>query len=195
MLKALGICPTCTVEEWAFGNIALDEEPEKTREEACGGSGGVGDGSGEKSEAEGISHMFREEGEQRLGFGILDNGNGLELRYLRELSLGGMLAPEIGKLSNLRALVLYKNNFSGDIPKEVAEPTMLELLDLRGNNLTGTIPIEIGHMLSLKYLLLCENKFQESIPTEFGKLTMSFKLQCDQDLSSNEATEIDCINS
>lgn len=53
--------------------------------------------------------------------------------------------------------VLYKNNFSGDIPKEIAGLTMLELLDVRGNNLTGTIPTEIGHMLSLKHLWVLRN--------------------------------------
>lgn len=48
--------------------------------------------------------------------------------------------------------VLYKNNFSGIIPKEIGYLNMLELLDLRNNNLNGTIPMEIGEMLSLKHL-------------------------------------------
>ncbi len=48
--------------------------------------------------------------------------------------------------------VLFKNHFSGAIPKEIAELTKLEQLDLRDNNLSGTIPAEIGRMMSLKRL-------------------------------------------
>lgn len=48
--------------------------------------------------------------------------------------------------------VLFKNNFSGAIPKELGQLTKLEQLDLRDNNLSGAIPAEIGRMLSLKHL-------------------------------------------
>lgn len=54
--------------------------------------------------------------------------------------------------------VLYKNRFSGTIPKEFGGLTKLQLLDLRDNNLGGIIPGEIGSLLSLKRLwvnLLC----------------------------------------
>ncbi|XP_043689766.1 protein MALE DISCOVERER 2-like [Telopea speciosissima] len=103
---------------------------------------------------------------------------------LEGLSLGGTLAPELGTLSHLRSLILYKNHFSSVIPKEIGGLTMLELLDLRDNNLSGTIPTEIGEMLSLKRLLLCGNNFQGSIPPEVGKLKFLSELQSDQNLSS-----------
>lgn len=48
--------------------------------------------------------------------------------------------------------VLFKNHFSGAIPKELADLTKMEQLDLRDNNLSGTIPAEIGRMRSLKRL-------------------------------------------
>lgn len=48
--------------------------------------------------------------------------------------------------------VLYKNKFSGVIPKEIGRLTMLQLMDLRNNNLGGPIPKEVEEMLSLKQL-------------------------------------------
>ncbi|KAK8335959.1 hypothetical protein V6Z12_A09G089300 [Gossypium hirsutum] len=113
---------------------------------------------------------------------------------LSALSLEGTLAPELGKLSNLRSLVLYKNHFSGAIPKEFGELTKLELLDLRENDLGGTIPAEIGKMLSLKRLLLCDNKLEGSIPSDLGRLNLLSKLQYDENLTSTSATGIGCIN-
>eukprot|EP00268_Persea_americana_P033210 TRINITY_DN32944_c0_g2_i3.p1 TRINITY_DN32944_c0_g2~~TRINITY_DN32944_c0_g2_i3.p1 ORF type:complete len:693 (+),score=153.99 TRINITY_DN32944_c0_g2_i3:250-2328(+) len=113
---------------------------------------------------------------------------------LSDFSLGGMLAPEIGKLSNLRSLVLYKNSFFGAIPKELAELTMLEVLDLRSNKLNGTIPTEIGDMLSLKHLLICDNDFQGSMPFEIEKPNMLIELQYDENLASDSSSGINCIN-
>ena len=48
--------------------------------------------------------------------------------------------------------VLYKNSFSGTIPKELGDLDKLELLDLRGNDLTGCIPAEIARVLLSKNL-------------------------------------------
>lgn len=48
--------------------------------------------------------------------------------------------------------VLYENQFTGYIPKEIGGLKKLEILDLRVNNLIGTIPAEIGQMQSLKHL-------------------------------------------
>ncbi|MFQ6670269.1 hypothetical protein Gotur_035266 [Gossypium turneri] len=61
----------------------------------------------------------------------------VQMLDLSSLALKGTLAPELGKLSDLRSLVLYRNRFSGVIPKEFGELTKLELLDLRENDLSG----------------------------------------------------------
>ncbi|XVF25635.1 hypothetical protein REPUB_Repub13aG0230300 [Reevesia pubescens] len=124
-----------------------------------------------------------------LGIHCVDNK--VQMLDLSALSLEGTLAPELGKLSNLRSLVLYKNHFSGAIPKEFGELTKLELLDLRENNLGGTIPAEISKMLSLKRLLLCDNKFE---PSDLGKLNLLSELQFDENLTSILATGIGCVN-
>ncbi|XP_072998811.1 protein MALE DISCOVERER 1 isoform X1 [Typha latifolia] len=111
----------------------------------------------------------------------------VEMLNLTGLGLGGKLANGIGKLSHLRSLVLYKNNFYGAIPKEIGGLTMLELLDLSSNNLDGTIPVELGEMHSLKYLLLCDNKFRGA--------TSSVKMQeCNRSFYHDEATRVRCVN-
>ncbi|KAE8700546.1 putative LRR receptor-like serine/threonine-protein kinase MRH1 [Hibiscus syriacus] len=118
----------------------------------------------------------------------------VQMLDLGALSLEGTLAPELGKLSDLRSLVLYKNHFSGAIPKEFGELTKLELLDLRKNNLSGMIPSEILSMLSLKHLLLGDNKFDSCIPSELWKLNLLSELQLDENLMPMLTTAIGCVN-
>ncbi|KAF3452131.1 hypothetical protein FNV43_RR08228 [Rhamnella rubrinervis] len=118
----------------------------------------------------------------------------VQMLNMTGLSLEGTLAPEIGKLSHLRALVLCKNHFSGEIPKEIGGLTELELLDLRDNNLSGNIPADIGRMISLQRLLLCDNSFEGSIPLELGRLHLLSECQFDAYLASSETTGIACLN-
>ncbi|XP_040972335.1 protein MALE DISCOVERER 2 isoform X2 [Gossypium hirsutum] len=94
----------------------------------------------------------------------------------------------------VQMLVLYRNRFSGVIPKEFGELTKLELLDLRENDLSGMVPAEIGEMSSLKCLLLYDNKFEGKIPSEFGKLKLLSELQFYKNLASILATRIGCAN-
>ncbi|KAE9601191.1 hypothetical protein Lal_00023858 [Lupinus albus] len=100
----------------------------------------------------------------------------VQMLDLNGLSLEGTLAPELGKLSHLKSLVLRKNKFSGTIPKELGDLGKLELLDLRENNLTGSIPSEIVRMLSLKRLLVCDNKIEGD--TEFFDNCLSTFFGC-----------------
>ncbi|KAK7290393.1 hypothetical protein RIF29_04788 [Crotalaria pallida] len=90
-------------------------------------------------------------------FGVHCVDGRVQMLHLNELSLEGTLAPELGRLSHLKSLVLCKNNFSGTIPKELGNLAMLELLDLRENNLTGSIPAEIGRMSLLKHFVWQSN--------------------------------------
>ncbi|KAK3027916.1 hypothetical protein RJ639_040599 [Escallonia herrerae] len=121
-------------------------------------------------------------------------GGQVQMLNLNGLSLGGVLAPELGKLIHLRTLVLSQNQFYGAIPKEFGGLGMLEVLDLRDNNLSGAIPVEIGEMQSLKRLLLCNNKFEGSIPFELVKLNLLSELQFDENLNSAFAAGIVCPN-
>ncbi|XP_031504108.1 protein MALE DISCOVERER 2-like [Nymphaea colorata] len=107
---------------------------------------------------------------------------------LSEFALGGILAPEIGKLSNLRSLILYRNNFSGVIPKEIHTLTKLELLDLRHNNLDGQIPAEFRNLLSMKHVLLCNNNFEDGLLPELRNLCIRLVVQSSQGfLGSSES--------
>ncbi|KAL1289059.1 hypothetical protein HN51_057507 [Arachis hypogaea] len=90
-------------------------------------------------------------------FGVRCVDGKVQTLDLKGLSLEGILAPELGKLSHLKSLILRKNNFSGAIPEELGDLAKLELLDLRENNLSGIIPTEIVRLLLLKHLLLCNN--------------------------------------
>lgn len=126
-------------------------------------------------------------------FGVHCIDGKVETLNLKGLSLGGTLAPELGKLRHLRSLVLQKNNFSGAIPKEYGNLILLEVLDLRGNNLSGKVPAKMGEMISLGHLLLCVDKFQDST-SPFGTLGMLSELKCEQNLPFHVPTELGCMN-
>ncbi|KAK8938005.1 putative LRR receptor-like serine/threonine-protein kinase [Platanthera guangdongensis] len=100
----------------------------------------------------------------------------VEMLNLQGMKLGGILTPELGKLNNLKALVLSANNFTGAIPNEFGGLLMLELLDLRSNNLSGSIPSAIGDLPSLTCLLLSENKFEGANPSWMEKTCMNQKI-------------------
>ncbi|KAJ6333399.1 hypothetical protein OIU77_009297 [Salix suchowensis] len=121
-------------------------------------------------------------------------GGKVQILDLSGLSLEGTLAPELGKLVNLRSLVLHRNCFTGTIPKEIGELSKLELLDLRNNNFSGAIPEEIGRVLSLKYLLLRDNRFEGSIPPEIRRRNLLYELQFDGNLASGATTGVSCVN-
>ncbi|ESQ40647.1 hypothetical protein EUTSA_v10013141mg [Eutrema salsugineum] len=59
---------------------------------------------------------------------------------LRDLSLQGTLAPELGNLTHLKSLILRNNSFSGKVPEEVTELQELEILDLCDNNFGEPFP-------------------------------------------------------
>ena len=118
----------------------------------------------------------------------------VQMLDLRGLSLEGTLTPHLGKLKNLKSLVLYKNNFSGTIPKELGDLDNLEVLDLRENNLTGNIPAEIGRMLLLKKLLVDENKVEGSVSQELGRVGLPSKSLFIDNYSSPMTSLFHCKN-
>lgn len=95
-------------------------------------------------------------------FGVRCVDDKVQMLVLANLSLEGTLAPELGKLSHLKSIVLCKNGFSGTIPKELGDLDKLEFLDLRENNLSGSIPAGMDRMLLSKQLLICDNKIEGS---------------------------------
>ncbi|KAJ0084490.1 hypothetical protein Patl1_31048 [Pistacia atlantica] len=92
-------------------------------------------------------------------------------KNLRDLCLGGTLAPELGKLPKLKSIILRNNSFFGTIPKEIGELKELEVLDLGCNNFSGTFPSDFGNKLSLTTLLLDNNQYLDGISPELYELT------------------------
>uniref|UniRef100_A0A161ZN47 Protein kinase domain-containing protein n=1 Tax=Daucus carota subsp. sativus TaxID=79200 RepID=A0A161ZN47_DAUCS len=95
-------------------------------------------------------------------------------RNLKNLRLGGTIAPDLRNLVHLKSIILRNNSFSGTIPKEIRELNELEVLDLGYNRLSGLLPSDLN--LQLSVLLLDNNEFTV-IPSEIDeiKLLSEFK--------------------
>ena len=77
-------------------------------------------------------------------YGVYTDANGRvsQLR-LPVNQLSGEIPPELGSLSNLAVLHLYRNELSGNIPPELGSLSNLREIFLRGNQLSGCIPTEL----------------------------------------------------
>ena len=110
----------------------------------------------------------------------LDESGRVTQLNLSSRQLSGTIPAELGRLLNLRALLLDRNQLSGEIPKELGELSSLLSLGLQENQLTGEIPKELGGLSNLDGLLLNNNQLSGEIPKEFGKL-FSLKILILQD--------------
>ena len=103
------------------------------------------------------------------GVKLDDNGR---VRILERLTvnLRGSIPPELGQLSELLELRLFRNTLSGSIPPELGRLVNLEDLNLGTNQLSGSIPPELGQLVNLKNLDLWRNQLTGSIPPELGQI-------------------------
>ena len=69
---------------------------------------------------------------------------------LSDTRLRGSIPAELGQLTYLKSLYLYKNYLKGSIPAELGNLTNLTSLILGENNLSGSIPVELGNLLSTR---------------------------------------------
>ncbi|TKW22984.1 hypothetical protein SEVIR_4G263500v4 [Setaria viridis] len=84
----------------------------------------------------------------------------LQRLLLPSNKIQGTLDPErIAKLSNLVALDLGYNRFTGQLPESISQLPKLEELRLGKNNLTGTLPPALSNWTSLRCLDLRSNSF------------------------------------
>ena len=75
--------------------------------------------------------------------------------------LTGQIPEQLNKCTNLRRLIMEKNELSGTIPSVLGELTHLDFFVTTDNNLSGSMPAEICDNVdsgSLKYLFTdCED--------------------------------------
>ncbi|KAF8101733.1 hypothetical protein N665_0201s0054 [Sinapis alba] len=82
----------------------------------------------------------------------------------------GPLPPELGKLDQLRLLMLHNNNLYGSIPTALGNCTSLEEIYLQNNFFSGPIPSEMGNLSRLKNMDISNNDLTGAIPVSLGKL-------------------------
>jgi hypothetical protein len=85
--------------------------------------------------------------------------------------LAGEIPPELGRISNIRALNLSHNNLSGPIPITFSNLKQIESLDLSSNNLNGKIPPQLTELTFLAVFNVSHNNLSGSTPdrkNQFG---------------------------
>ncbi|KAL4610090.1 hypothetical protein ACB092_08G027200 [Castanea dentata] len=110
-------------------------------------------------------------------FGVECSDGNVVILNLKDLCLGGTVAPELGKLAYIKSIILRNNSFSGNIPKEIGDLKNLEVLDLGYNNFSGSFPSDFSNNLSLTTLLLDNNDFLGNLSPELYELKTLSEIQ------------------
>ncbi|XP_059644625.1 receptor-like protein EIX2 [Cornus florida] len=84
--------------------------------------------------------------------------------------------------SNVAALYLRDNFFSGPIPHEIEKMPHLTDLDISWNSLSGSIPLSIGNLKALNTLVISNNRLSGRIPEFWNNLPDLYIV----DLSNNK---------
>ena len=78
--------------------------------------------------------------------------------------MSGPIPSELGRLPNLKWLILGHNRLSGPIPAELGNLSNLTLLKLSGNDLSGEIPTGLERLTNLTLLWLAHRELEGCIP-------------------------------
>lgn len=125
-------------------------------------------------------------------FGINCSDGIVVVLNLKDLCLGGTLAPELGELYHIKSIILRNNSFSGMIPSEIADLEELEMLDLGYNNFSGSIPSNLGNNFSLSILLLDNNYYLGGLSPELNHLQMLSEHQVDENQLRDDSVQANC---
>ncbi|CAI7733421.1 unnamed protein product [Closterium sp. NIES-54] len=110
-------------------------------------------------------------------------GRVIRLNLSNQNLKGPLPGQELAKLVALKRLDLGFNNFTGEIPIELADISSITYLSLESNQIEGALPEWIGsEWTSLVHLRLASNQFSGQIPNGFGQLKNLVML----DLASNQ---------
>lgn len=96
-----------------------------------------------------------------------DSGRIVEL-MLNEIGLNGILPDEIGNLTALRDISIYKNELRGRLPESIGGLIDLVSADFSNNEFSGEIPQFFGRMPQLEALNLNFNAFSGTLPPNLG---------------------------
>jgi Leucine-rich repeat (LRR) protein len=95
--------------------------------------------------------------------------------------LVGKFPPDIGRLYEMKVLVVNDNDFqSSSIPTTIGNCTKLTIVNLSGAEFAGIIPAELGDLIELDQLHLHVNGLIGHIPEALGKLVKITELNLDQ---------------
>ncbi|CAN6289563.1 unnamed protein product [Urochloa humidicola] len=91
---------------------------------------------------------------------------------LSTMGIKGVLAADIGQLSDLQSLDLsFNNDLGGVLTPTIGNLKQLTTLILAGCSFHGTIPDELGTLPKLSYMALNSNQFSGKIPASLGNLS------------------------
>lgn len=123
-------------------------------------------------------------------FGVECSDGKVVILNLRDLCLEGMVAPQLGKLTNMKSIILRNNSFYGTIPQEIGDLKELEVLDLGYNNFTGPFPSDLVNNLSLSILLLDNNNLLDTLSPEVDNLKTLSEFQVDEDRLTSSHNDV-----
>ena len=89
---------------------------------------------------------------------------------IRRLGINGSIPPEIGQLTELTWLRLYRANIGGTLPPEIGNLTKLKRFELRFARMNGPLPPEFGNMTALNYVAINDSGFTGPLPSTIGNL-------------------------
>ncbi|XP_013734109.1 leucine-rich repeat receptor-like serine/threonine/tyrosine-protein kinase SOBIR1 [Brassica napus] len=81
----------------------------------------------------------------------------------RSRTLSGTISPVIGKLTELKELILSNNKLVNGLPVDVLSCKKLEVLDVRNNRFSGQVPGNFSRLIRLRILDLSSNKFSGNL--------------------------------
>lgn len=104
-------------------------------------------------------------------FDALANNSNFQELELAANNLGGLIPPNIGRLSTKVVQIhLAENHIYGPIPPQISNLVNLTLLNLSSNLLNGSIPIELCRLEKLERVYLSNNSLSGEIPSALGEL-------------------------
>ncbi|KAL5210458.1 hypothetical protein ABZP36_006081 [Zizania latifolia] len=94
--------------------------------------------------------------------GQLTELQSLDLSFNKDL--GGVLTPNIGNLKQLTTLILAGCSFHGNIPDELGSLPKLSYMALNSNQFSGKIPASLGNLSNLYWFDIADNQLTGPLP-------------------------------